>query len=61
MDSQASELGGLYGKQFSAPTVMSGMADDDENRREVSPTGSSPASRDASTAQRKTGRGARKG
>ena len=61
MDSQASELGGLYGKQISAPTVMWGMADDDDMRREVSPTGSSPASRDAPTAQRKAGRSERKG
>lgn len=56
MDSHASELGGLYGKQLSAPTAISCVADDDEPRREVSPARSSPAPREAGNPPWKAGK-----
>lgn len=56
MDSQATELGGLYGKQCSAPTIMSGATDEEDTRRDGSPSGASPAPRDTSSSQRKAGR-----
>ena len=42
MDPDAKELGGLFGKQFSAPTVISGDVEEENTSREDTPTATSP-------------------